>query len=913
MRSEPLVGRHAELARVDEVLAARGLLPAGLLLHGREGMGKSALWRETLQHARQHGYRVLECALSRSESRLAYAGLADLVRPVLDEVLPVLARPQARALRAALAISDEDGTAPDEHAVAFGLHGALTAIARSSPIVLAVDDIQWLDPSSALMLSYAIRRLREEPVLLVLAQRDGERPGQPVPLTDGLGIDLERMGVGPLPLGAVHRVIRTRLGTLLTRPQLLRIHAASEGNPLHAIELARALQDGVAAPTTLGTLLAGRVAALPDAARTTLALAAIATEPDLDVLAEAYGPSLRSDLGPAIRANLVEISGGRVRLSHPLIASAAEAGVSGAERRELHRTLAGAVRSEEARAAHLARATADPDAGVAETVEQAARSTRVRGAPAAGAELFEAAARLTPPGATLDRARRLLASAEAWYLAGDHRRPRPVLAALLDELPAGDLRSEAAWRLGVILDEAGDWRDGTALWTSALAGTDDPGLMSSLQCSLAITAFYTESVQDAATWSVAAVASAERSSDPARIAGALAVRALVMAIGGEEGHGIILQRALALEAGIEGPLGEWSPSAVAAEVARHAGDVDGSRQHYATVLARAEATGDANVQQWAAFGLASAEILAGQYQRASDRADIVLDIADQTEQMRIPARSLRAHVDAYLGRFDAARLSVSEATAAATAGSEATHLFGARVVLAVIETCTGDIAAATHAYRDARRIATEIGLAHATAIRAFLNEAELAAAIGDLDGAAAALEAFEGAVDHRPPAWSRAILHRSRAAVLAARGDLPGACDELEHALLAECQPPDRGRALLAQGVMLRRMREHVRARAALGEALGVFAELATPPWVKQAERELARIPGRRPAASDGLTEAEARIAGLVAAGRSNREVASELFLSVKTVEVALTRVYAKVGVRSRTELAAQFRPQPGD
>ena len=910
MGMESLIGRYAELERIDRVLASREALPAGILLEGHAGIGKTVLWRETVKRAREEGYRVLSCALSRNESRFTFAGLADLIGPVLDEVLPELAPPQARALGEALAIASSAASAPDERAVAFGLHGALSALASRSPIALAVDDIQWLDPSSTLMLSYVIRRLRREPVLLVFAQRDGEGPDHQVSLSAGTGgAELERIVVGPLPLGAMHRVIRTRLGASLTRPQLLRIQAASAGNPLHALELARALgSGGTQAPDALVTLLANRVAALPERACLALAVAGIATESDIDVLSGAYGARLRVDLEPAIDADLVTIAAGRVRFTHPLIAVVAEESVSATRRRELHLMLAGATTSEEVRAAHLAQATEEPRTDVADTVEQAARETRRRGARAASAELFEAAARLTPAIEGRDLTRRRLAAAEAWHEAGDSRRTEEILTSLVAELATGDQRCEAGWRLGTILDETGRWQEATAVWRQALAETGDPTLESRLERSLAITAFYTESVQEATARAAAAVAAAERSAEPADLAYALAVQALTTAMSGAAGYPELIERALALEAGLDESLGEWSPTAVAAECARHLGDVEAARQHYTTVLGRAASTGDANVEQWAAFGLASTELLIGDYRRASELADAVLDIADQTGVMYIPARSLRAHVDAHLGALDAARSLIAEAIDGATTAAETTHLFGCYIVLGVIEASLGEFAAAARAYAEARRLAVEVGLAHATALRAFLNEAEVAAAAGELGQAGEALATFEATVNGSPPPWCAPILHRARASVFAAQGDLRAAQSELEQALDGESTLPlDRGRALLALGSLCRRLREHSRARDALGHALEIFTELGTPPWIERAQKELQRIPGRRTGEKDVLTNAEARIAELVAAGRSNKDVAATLFVSVKTVEVTLTRVYRKLGVHSRTELAHRF------
>ena len=840
---EPLVGRTTELERIDAVLASRAVLPAGLLLHGREGIGKTVLWRAAVERATDRGYRVLACALGVNESRLTFAGLADLIGPVVDEVMPRLTPSQAQALRTALAIGGDGPAVTDERAVAFGLNGVLGALSRRSPIVLAIDDSQWLDPSSALTLSDAIGRLRHEPVLVVVAERDTAAATGPPLLPDDTALAVERILVGPLPAGAIHRLIRLRLGTSLTRPQVLRIHAASEGNPLHALELARIVQAGDGeASNAVVALLANRVASLPVAARRALALAAIATEPDLARLTAAHGPGLLDDLRPAVEAQLVTIGIDRVRFGHPLVATVAEVALSEAALRALHLRLAEVAASVEGRAAHLARATPEPSTDVAESIERAALITRSRGARAAAAELFDAAADLTPPTARRDHDRRRLAAAEAWYDAGDAVRAQGLLETLVHELAAGDLRCAARWRLGVLLDETGSWQEATQLWRAAIAETSEPGLESRILSSLAITSFYTTSASEAVSWAAAAVASAERSDDRTNLARALAVHAFTVALSGAPGYRLILDRALAVEAEVPELLGEWSPSAVAAEVARHTGDVAGSRQHYAAVLERAIAAGEANLEQWASFGLAHAEILAGNHRRASELADTVLDFADQTGQLRIPATSLRARIDALLGDVDGARRLVQQAIAGATATGEATHRFGAHIVLGSIEATAGEFAASAAAYAEARRLAVEIGLRHATARRGFVEEAEAAAAAGLMDQAEAAMAAFDSAVDGAVPDWAISIVHRARAQMLVARGELPAAADELTVALgAAVILPLDRGRAYLGRGLVLARLGDAGRSREDLASALETFTALGSPPWIERTQAELRR------------------------------------------------------------------------
>ena len=314
---EGLIGRGAELERIDAALAKRDALPAGVLLHGEAGIGKTILWVEAVRRARAQEFRVLECALTTHESGLAFAGLADLIGRSIDEVLPTLAAPQATALEAALARRSAGASPLDERAVAFALHAALSSLARRTPIVVAIDDVQWLDRSSALMLAYATRRLRAEPVLLLFAERAGEPAGDALSLPQGAGVEFERIHVGPLPMGALHRIIRTRLGYSLTRPELLTVTTKSGGNPLHALELARSIGPGGAmGDDGLAGLLADRISVLPARTRDALALAAIAAEPDIEMLSSALGTPVLRNLRPALEADLVRIVSDQVRFTH---------------------------------------------------------------------------------------------------------------------------------------------------------------------------------------------------------------------------------------------------------------------------------------------------------------------------------------------------------------------------------------------------------------------------------------------------------------------------------------------------------------------------------------------------------------------------------------------------------------------
>jgi DNA-binding CsgD family transcriptional regulator len=901
-----MVGRAAELASIFDWYEAS--TPATLVIDGPAGLGKTTIWAAGVAGIRERGAYTITSSPTEAESRLSYSGLADLIADELPGIQPALSRPQARALAIAMRLEEPGDRPADETAVARGFLAALQELGRSrGQVLVAVDDFRWLDGPTLNALIYAARRLRpEDRVHILTTHRAGS--SHPAGLLEGE--TATRLSLESLSVGSIHRIIRLRTGVSLARPRLLEVHEAARGNPLHALELARAVAAGGRIETgSLAALFASRIADLPAAAREALVLLAASADRSLHRLDLAARSDFAANAAAALDAGLAIVVGGQAFPAHPLVTVLAYEGASEPTRRSAHAALADTATNDEERALHLGRSLDGTDVDAARVIEGAARGALSRGVRALAASLFESSARVTPAEALVDRGRRLLAASAAWFDSGDTGRVEAILGPLIDELPPGVQRCEARWRLGKALDEAGRWRDATRLWQEALDESDDLALRSQVMCSMAITALYTDTLERAAALAASGVGEAERSGDQRSLGRALAVAAFVGAVRGDLGYRAVMDRALAIEAALEEPLGEWSPSVLAAECARHTGDVTSALRFYHAVLDRAAAAGDANVEQWAAFGLAWTEIVAGNFRSAAEHADLVLDIADQTGVMGIPARTLRAHVDAWLGDLPAARALVGDAIARATSADEATHRFGGLTVLGVIEGLAGDPGAGARALREARGLAGQLGLAHASALRAFIAEAELAAAAGDLDQADQALASFDGAARSHSAAWTAPLRRRASAAILAGRGDLAAAAAELEAAAVDDAAlAPDRARALLALGSVLRRLRELRRSRVALEQALALFQELGTPPWVEAAEAELARLPGRRPEASQRLTNAEAAIARLVAAGRTNREVAAELVLSVKTIEVTLTRVYEKLGVRSRAELAAQFR-----
>src|SRR5215210_255840 len=398
-----VVGREDEVAALAAFLDARMRLPGVLLLEGEAGIGKTTLWRRGVELAAERGYRPLSCRGSSSEAQLSFVALGDLLGDALQEVLPALPGPQAKGLAVALLVEEAEGSSQDQRAIALAFAGALRLLARSQPVAVAIDDVQWLDRPSAFVLEFALRRLRGEAVAFLLTRRREEGT---------LALDLERavgekrlalLPVGPLSLGALHRVLSDRLDVGLSRPKLRRLRELSGGNPLFALELGRAVQRGAIRletveplPGTLASVVRDRLRLLPPDTRVALRAASALADPTLELVGQAVGGGAADRLAPAVEGHVVELDREHIRFTHPLLASGIYTEASVAERRSLHRRLAELLPDSEERARHLALGAEGPDADVAAALERAAHQAHARGALPAAAELSELARQLTP-------------------------------------------------------------------------------------------------------------------------------------------------------------------------------------------------------------------------------------------------------------------------------------------------------------------------------------------------------------------------------------------------------------------------------------------------------------------------------------------------------------------------------------
>jgi len=896
------VGRDRELETLASFL---DLDPAGggaLVLEGEAGIGKTILWRIVVERARARGLRVLTSVATEPESRLSYVGLGDVLEPIAGELLEDLPAPRRHALEAALLLRDPGDRPPDERAVAVATLTALRATGDST--IVAIDDAQWIDRASAGALAYAFRRLTEaDGVRVLLARRRG--------VAGGLDADAQaqRLTLGPLSVGAIRRIVAERLGSTLPRPSLVRVHTASGGNPLYAVELARAelSRDRAWArgrAPTLVELAQQRCSALPESTREALLLLSAAPDPTPRLLSNALGGNAFEALAPAFDVGLVELAEGHIRFSHPVLASAVGADAPEHLVRDAHMRLAAAATSVEERGHHLALATLEPDAEVAEAVERAGSTAQTRGARAGAAELFERAAELTPAGGGGDRGRRLVMAADSYFGSGDAVRARSLLeqAAALD----GASRAAALWRLGRILDETEGFDRSRPQWEEALR-TDDLPLVVNVRRSMALAALFVDG-ETALGDATAGVEAAERLGDPGPLALALAMEAYVRGVLGDPGYREPLDRALLLESEVE--LDELhSPSAVLADIGRLSLDLDAARLGYETVLRHAEEVGDARSETWCAYGLGMVEVLAGNWQRAAQLASRATELSHQVTLLGLPAVRLTALLSACEGDEERCRDLVGACDETARQMGDKVNLLGSLSISGFLELSLGDHGAALAPLREASTLQAELGLAEPGVTRFLVDLAEALVATGATDEAEGAIGAFARHAESLRREWARPLIARAEGEVLAARGDLEAALLRVESAV-ADAEvlplPLERARTLLLLGALQRRARHRRAARETLGAALAAFQELGATLWVARTEAELRRIGGRGQS-SGSLTSTEERVAELVATGMSNKEVAGELVVSVHTVEATLTSIYRKLDVHSRTEMARKL------
>ena len=921
-----VVGRDRELATVTAFLDALPSGTSGLLLEGAAGIGKTTVWESGVAGAAARSYVILSSRPAESEATLSFAALGDLMDGVLGQVLPQLPPPQRRALEVALLIADPVGSPPEQRAVCLAFLAVIRQLSASGRVVIAIDDLQWLDLPSAAALEFALRRLGSEPVGLLASVRI-QAGGQATPVA-GAGLPagrLARIQVGPLTVAAFEAALRARAGSRLSRLTVRRLFDASGGNPFYGLELARALDrvggepapgEPLPVPADLQGVLSTRLGVLPGDVQGVLLTAACLRSPTTTMLERADGPVARAALQAAAGEGVLELEGARVRFTHPLLASAIYSGAPPDRRREAHRRLSQVVPNVEERARHLALAAEGPDEDAAAALGEAARAAAARGAPAAAAELAELAAARTPFDQAPARWRRQADAGAYLFRAGDTARARHDLEAVAEEMPAGVARAEALLVLAeVLLHDAGDLVAVPVLEKALVDASADRLLQARIHISLARTCG--DDLLYCARHAEAGLALARQTGDPGLTSAAMAQK---MYTDFMVGRGLDLElgdRAMDLEREGRPPRVEERAAMWVGQCLVRADRFDEARHLLERTLQAAREEGDDSSLLNLLAHLADLECWAGNWQTAERYAAECWEAGQQVEHRAWGMMTFfaRALIDAQRGRLDAARTAAGEGLSVSAAAGDAYGPILLNGVLGFAELSAGNLEAAEASLSSAADLADRIGLAEPAAWRFHANHAEAVIGLGDLDRAEGLVGRLERWGHTTGRAWTLATAARCRALLLAARGDTPGAIQVLEDALGHHqhlAMPFELGRTLLVMGQVQRRAKHKRAARQHLQRALEIFESLPAPRWAERARSELSRV-GLRPATPFALTATEERVAGMAAAGRTNRQVAQALFLSPRTVEANLARVYRKLGVSSRAELgAAMARKEPG-
>lgn len=898
-----LIGRVREQQTIERLVAGARIGGGGVLaVTGEAGVGKTALLRWA--DGRLDGFRVLRATGTEPEQEVPFAGLLAVLRPALG-LLDSIAAPQARALATALAL--REGAAEDRFAIGAATLSLLCRYAEEAPVAVVLDDIQLIDRPSAGALLFAARRLGSDPVAMIVAGRAGE--------VDDLLDGLDPMVVSGLDLEASRALVDGASAAPVADEWLSRVHALTGGNPLAMTELAEhpeaLVPTGSDVPLPLSSALAAAFArrlSLVDAPVRTVLLVAVVCNGDLrltGVVCAALGLD-PAHLSAARSVGLADVSGGRICFRHPLFRAAVYRESKVAERRSVHAAVARALPEDDVdrRAWHRSEALWAPDAEVAHLLDAAAARAVGRSAYAVASAASERAARLSPGHA--EASARLLQAAETAWEAGQGQRSVALLDELSPVLLAPDGRARGHHLRASIAVRSGSLRQGCLLLEEAASATDDPDLR---------TLLLAEAVD--ATFFLADGTSAARLADKLAVAVAAATEPWARAIGT---LAIGMARVLAGRGGVEDLVAAVSllpDDADRPEVGRGAywlmcaplfiRDSDTGRHLRARVETARDRTGIGTLPGLL-FVVGRDGATTDAWARAAADYTEAIRLARDTGQTTELAVSLAglSWLEARTGQEAECRRHAEEALALGR--SRDVHLAEVWALLSLgeLELVRGDAAASLSLLRGLEELLSRLGAADAD----LSPVPELVAALvrlGEVDEATVLADRFHVVAEAKGQPWARARALRCCGLVAAEAFDAA-----FEQALSLHADTLDRfetARTSLAYGERLRRAGRRVEAREQLRPALTAFSDLGAEPWADLAAAELdltgERVHRRPVGGIAALTPQELQVALLLADGRTTREAAAALFLSPKTVEYHLRKVYTKLGVRSRDELAA--------
>jgi DNA-binding NarL/FixJ family response regulator len=894
-----IFGRSAELAAISDALTSISSAGTALVIDGEAGIGKSTLLASAADQAAAAGYRLLRCSGLQSQTKVGFAGIHELIHPLLGQAAK-LPRRQQNALMTSFGL--EDGPAPDRLLVSLAVLGLLEEAAAQQRLLLVVDDVQWLDQSSLDVLAFVARRLTNAPLMLLCAERAD---------LGGSAAHLEgtpRLSLSALQLGDARELLTHTLQQSPGKADAYlqqRVLEQANGNPLAVIELGAGLGErygdsvtysGEPLPTSqrVEQAFLTQLQALPDDSRLLLLLIAAAHGSVVQIHAAArdIGLDLTEDLAPLERAGLVTMSSGQIHVRHPLIRSTAYGAAPMSARATVHRALANATTDPTRAAWHRAEATFAPDERVAADLERAAERTRARGAAAEAAAALRRAAALSPD--AKNRLRRLTVAAdiarsaglttsaisileEAEPLAGELSGSQSLAITRFVLAVTASLPGQSAGELVALAEQypAGDARQPELLWAAAIDcrmhGLADPPRQAV----------------------VAAIRSLTTRDDP--------LVDIATALVDDFGDGLRLQKrlpALIDQIG-DAPLPTMSLAFAAEAVSERASALRcwTHVQHHSRRL-----NSSANECE-GLRGAAHLLIQQGGLQAAVITAQNALRMA---EDMNLPmtagsSAAFLARALTWQGHSERARQALDQSRRWLAADPQILWNDDAHWAAGLAALCAAN-------YTEALQHLLRMSL-HRTSRRwAVADLAEAAAGCNRQDLARPVLADVESQARKLGAQLDNLLVHRAYALLASTDSE----AEERFQAALNEGAELDAetelARTHLLYGEWLRRRRRIVDARRHLTTALTAFDTAGATPFTDRAAAELraagVTAPGKAklgPAAT--LTPQELQIAQLAATGLSNREIADRIYLSHRTVATHLYKVFPKLAITSRSQL----------